>query len=74
MVKKRDWKLIRCIYDYMGMGPNEIETPELFDKKVKKGEQISWCIATIIDFKGQKLTRIELEGSKENLEFVLSCL
>ena len=71
MVDASKWKLIKCIYDEMGMSWNEIETPERFAKAVKEGDEVSWCIATIIDFHGKDITRIELEGSKENLEFVL---
>lgn len=69
--EKRDWKLIRCIYDEMGMNCNEIEDPERFAAKVQSKKHISWCIATLIDFQGKKIARIELEGSKENLEYVL---
>ena len=69
--EKRDWKLIRCIYDHMGMACNEVENPELFDKGVRKDKTISWCIATLIPFRGNEIARIELEGSKENLEYVL---
>lgn len=70
----KNWKLIKCIYDEMGMRCNEIEDPEQFAENVKNEAQISWCIATIKDFHQRKIARIELEGSKENLEFVLKII
>lgn len=73
MAEKRKWELIRCIYDSMGMATNEIEDPKRFAKALKDGKQVSWCIATILDGVNKtKIARIELEGSKENLEFVLN--
>ena len=69
--EKRDWRLIRCIYDEMGMFCNEVEYPKRFAVAKKDGAVISWCIVTIIPFRRKKIARIELEGSKENLEFVL---
>lgn len=71
-VVKKDWKLIRCIYDYMGMKCDEIQDPERFANHVEEGDDISWCIVTILEHNGRPITRIELEGSKENLEYVLS--
>ncbi len=69
-----DWKLIRCIYDYMGMSCNEVEDPEKFDKGVRKGASVSWCIVTLVVSWGKEIARVELEGSKENLEYVLKMI
>jgi len=70
----KNWKLIKCIYDEIGMRCDEIQDPEEFADNVKNGKYVSWCVVTIMDLKGRKITRIELEGPKENLEFVLKVI
>ena len=59
----KNWELIPCEYDYMGLKANAIENPGAICTR--------WLLGTIINFCGGKVVRVELEGSRENLEYVL---
>ncbi len=72
----KDWKLVRCLYDYMGMSHIEPEDPIKFAEGIEKeGEaNIGWVLGTLIDTDQGIIVRIELEGSKTNLEAVLELI
>lgn len=75
----KDWQLLRCLYDYMGMSYIEIVEPIKFAEQVKKeGEaNIGWILGTVIPYDNQPnnvIVRVELEGSKDNLEAVLELI
>jgi hypothetical protein len=69
------WELVEVAYDYMGMNCIKIEDPERW-KDVPEANRI-FAIGTVIPWKGSqtgKIVRIELEGEKENLEYVLNLI
>ena len=72
-INTSNWKLMRAIYDYDGIGPIEGEYPEeRFVDALEEGRgDVCWVIGTEIPYDGHTCVRVELEGSKENLEYVL---
>ena len=74
-----DWKLYKCLYDYMGMETIEEEDPKRFKEILEKypDKDIGWFIGTAIPVDHMPngvAIKIELEGSKENLEKVLELI
>ena len=68
-----NWKLMRAIYSYDGIGPIEGEYPEeRFVDALEEGRgDVCWIIGTERAHNGHICVSVELEGSKENLEHVL---
>lgn len=76
MVDPKTWKLFRCVYDEMGQFAIEGEWPEgRFEKSVDEDYgEIGYLIGTPLQLHGHTVVRVELEGSKENLEYVLELM
>ncbi|MCJ7828763.1 MAG: hypothetical protein MUP81_03360 [Dehalococcoidia bacterium] len=70
-IKRIGWKLCRCIYDYMGIDTIEDENSERFNEALSRGGEVSWFLGTLIPIDDKIAVRVELEGSKENLEYIL---
>ena len=73
------WRLLRCIYDPMGMHIIEEEDPKRFAKFIDNDGygDIGYFIGTLIEKENMPngvITRVELEGNKETLELVLELI
>ncbi len=68
------WQIIKCWYDPMGMGDNEIESPERMQKHIDNDDYGDFgnFIGIVHEMdNGQKIVETILEGRDEILEFII---
>lgn len=72
----KNWKIYRAIYDEMGLFSIEGEGPkDRFAKAIKDGYgELCYIIGSEYDNNGHVVIRTELQGKKENLEYVLELI
>lgn len=70
----KDWKLLRCTYDYSGMTAieGEYSDEDRFERFLAKGYgSVGWIIGKPIKHSGGVTVKVILEGDKDILEYVL---
>jgi len=75
----KEWQLLRCLYDPMGMNCIELQDPKRFAELLEDDfyGEIGWFIGsvhTLDHMPNGVVVRVEIEGRKENLEAVMELI